>query len=378
MKKIEKSEIMENEIQKLSQTIVEYAIKVKENDRVLITYESVECHPLVKVLVKKIVEQKGIPFIRYRDPEMEAYLIEHTKENRINEIIRQKEYEVDHFDCFISIRYNYNDYEGKDADSNILKQIGELSEKIDSIRTNQRRWTLLNYPSTLDAYKAHMKTEQFKEYAFHVMNVDYQKMDKMVQPLKELMEKTDMVHMIGPNTDITFSIKGMNAVPCCGTSNIPDGEVFTAPVKDSVNGTITFNTPCSYRGFVFHNVSLTFENGKIIKATCDQDEERLNEIFDTDLGARYVGEFSFGLNPEILEPMGDILYDEKIIGSIHFTPGRCYEDADNGNHSSIHWDMIWVQRKEYGGGEVYFDETLIRKDGIFVLEELADLNYHLK
>ena len=200
-------------------------------------------------------------------------------------------------------------------------------------------------------------------------------MSNIIKPLKELMERTDKVRIVGPNTDISFSIKGIPAIPCCGKSNIPDGECYTAPVRDSVNGTITYNTPCPYQGNIYHNVSLTFENGKIIKATCDEDNDRLNEIFDTDEGARYVGEFSFGLNPAIQEPMGDILYDEKIIGSIHFTPGSAYQDAFNGNVSSIHWDMVLIQRPEYGGGEIYFDDELIRKDGKFLLEELKPLNY---
>ena len=210
------------------------------------------------------------------------------------------------------------------------------------------------------------------------MNVDYKEMYEMLRPLKELMEKTDNVRIISPGTDITFSIKDMPIIPCCGKSNIPDGEIFTAPIKDSVNGIITYNTPSPYQGNVYNNVSLTFENGKITKATCDGDNDQLNEIFDTDEGARYIGEFSLGLNPKILHPMGDILFDEKIIGSIHFTPGQAYEEAFNGNHSGIHWDMVLVQRKEYGGGEIYFDHELIRKDGLFVLPELIHLNYDLK
>ena len=188
------------------------------------------------------------------------------------------------------------------------------------------------------------------------------------------MEETDQVRIMSPGTDLTFSIKGMPAIPCCGDKNIPDGEIYTAPIKDSVNGTITYNTPSPYRGNIFHHVSLTFQDGKIVKATCDEDDEVLNAIFDTDEGARYIGEFSLGFNPQILNPMGDILYDEKILGSIHFRPGRCYKDCDNQNRSSIHSDMVLIQRSEYGGGEIYFDQELIRKDGKFIPEDLQPLN----
>ncbi len=359
----------------LSKKIVNYALKVKENDRVLITYESEKCNNLIKNLIKDITEKKGIVFTKRIDNEISALLLETTTDERIKEIAKRNEFEVDNFDCFISIRYSTNEYEDKNVASEIRKKIGDATKESHDIRTNQRRWVLLNYPSVLDAYKAKMTYDEFYDYAFKSMIFDYEKMEKAVEPLKKLMEKTDKVRLTGKDTDITFSIKNMNVVPCLGTMNIPDGEIFTAPVKDSINGKITYNTPSPYRGNVFHNVSLEFKNGKIVKATCNEDDKKLNEIFDTDDGARYVGEFSIGLNPYIREPMEDILFDEKIIGSIHFTPGAAYKEAYNGNDSSIHWDMVLIQREEYGGGEIYFDDVLIRKNGKFVLEELKELNF---
>lgn len=369
---------MNPKVKNLSDTIVKYSLKVKENDRVLITTQSPRTNELIEALIKSIVAVKGIPFVRYVDADISALLTELTTEARIKELKAHNEFDVEHYDCFISIRYLTNDYASKNIKAEIRRAIGEATQDTDFIRTNERRWVLLNYPSHLDAYKAKMTNEEFYNYAFDVMNVDYAAMSEMIEPLKRLMEKTDQVHLVSPGTDLTFSIKDIPIIPCCGTCNIPDGEIYTAPVRNSVNGTITYNTPSPYQGNVFQEVSLTFENGKIIKATCNGDNEKLNEIFDTDEGARYVGEFSLGLNPMILDPMGDILFDEKIIGSIHFTPGRAYKDADNGNVSSIHWDMVLIQREEYGGGELYFDDVLIRKNGIFVLPELEHLNYNLK
>jgi aminopeptidase len=203
--------------------------------------------------------------------------------------------------------------------------------------------------------------------------MDYSKMSVAMDALVDLMNKTDRVRLVGPGTDLSFSIKDIPAIKCDGKLNLPDGEVYTAPVRDSVNGTITFNTPSPYNGFVFENVKLRFENGKVVEAEAN-DSERINRILDTDEGARYVGEFSIGFNPYIREPMKDILFDEKIDGSIHFTPGQAYENAYNGNDSSIHWDMVLIQRPEYGGGEIYFDDRLIRKDGRFVVPELECLN----
>jgi aminopeptidase len=242
-----------------------------------------------------------------------------------------------------------------------------------STRVKKTKWVVLRYPNPSMAQLANMSTEGFENFYFDVCTLDYEKMSKAMDPLKKLMEKTDRVKIVGPGTELSFSIKNIGAVKCDGKLNIPDGEVYTAPVRDSVNGVIRFNTPSSYLGFTYENVTLEFKDGKIVKATAN-DTERINKIFDTDEGARYVGEFSLGFNPYIREPMKDTLFDEKIDGSFHFTPGQCYDDAYNGNHSAIHWDMVCIQRPEYGGGEIWFDDRLIRKDGRFVVPELELLN----
>ena len=365
---------MDKRLEQLSNTIVNYSIKVKENDRVLIQYESSNCNPLIKYLIKDIYKNKGIPFVKLIDNELDTLIKEQANSNVMDEIVKMKQYEVDNFDCFIRICYTENEYEDKNVDTAIRNELGAKSRKVDDIRINERRWVLLNYPSLIDAYKAKMKYDEFYNFSMDVMNVDYESLNEKIKPLKDLMEKTDKVRILAPDTDITFSIKGMKAIPCCGTANIPDGELYTAPIKDSVNGVITYNTPSPYRGNIFNNIRLEFKDGKIINATSLENQKELEEIFNTDEGARYIGEFSLGFNPLITKPMGDILYDEKIMGSLHFTPGSCYDDCDNGNKSSIHWDLVLIQTEEFGGGEIYFDDVLIRKDGIFVLPELKDLN----
>ncbi len=375
---IEKSEIMQEDLRKLAMTIVSYSLEIKEGENVLITTNSKKTSPLIKELIPEITAKKAGISIKIIDIEFDTYIKELANEKIIQNMANEKKYEVEHFDAFINIRYIDNDYEQKNITKDVKRKIATQTEEYDDIRINQRKWVLLNYPSHLDAYKAKMKNEEYFQYAMDVMNVDYKKMYEGIKPLEELMKNTDKVRIVSPNTDITFSIKGIPVVPCCGKSNIPDGEIFTAPIRESVNGKITYNTPSPYQGTVFQQVSLTFQDGKIIECHSMQEEEKLKEIFDTDEGARYIGEFSLGLNPKILDPMGDILYDEKIIGSIHFTPGRCYDDADNGNHSAIHWDLVLIQREEYGGGELYFDDVLIRKNGLFVLKELEHLNYNLK
>lgn len=358
----------------LAHTIINYSLNLKENSRVDVNFTK-EATPLVEELIKEARKIGAVMILHMNDPKLNSMLSESNTKARIEQIKKIRQFEVDNYDAFISIKYNYNDYETKNISKEIIKDLGEATKESDYIRINERNWVLLNYPSPVDAYKAKMTTTDFNEFALDVMTVDYKKMSDDIAPLKALMEKTDKVHIISPGTDLTFSIKGMPAIPCTGEKNIPDGELYSAPIKTSVNGTITYNTPSPYQGNIYNNVSLTFENGKIVKATCDEDDDQLNAIFDTDEGARYVGEFSLGFNPKILYPMGDILYDEKILGSLHFTPGRAYADCNNGNTSSIHWDMVLIQREEFGGGEIYFDDVLIRKDGKFILDELKPLNY---
>jgi aminopeptidase len=235
------------------------------------------------------------------------------------------------------------------------------------------KWVVLRYPTPAMAQSAGMSTRQFENYYFDVCMLDYAKMSQAMDPLVELMNRTDKVHIVGPGTDLRFSIKDIPAIKCDGRNNVPDGEIFTAPVKDSVEGVLSYNTPTIYQGVTHENMRLTFKKGRIVEATSSQ-TEIFNQVLDTDEGARYIGEFAIGVNPYITFPMKDTLFDEKIAGSFHFTPGNCYDEAPNGNKSAVHWDMICNQTAEWGGGEMYFDGVLVRKDGLFVLDELKGLN----
>lgn len=368
---------MEEKIIKLADIIVNYSLNVKENEKVLITYQNMDAVPLVKELINKITLRKAIAFTNYLDPCISNLLKEKTTSKRIELIREYQQFELEHFDSFINIKYNLNDYESKNIPSKVRDEISKKTYDIHNKMVNDRKWVLLNYPSYVDSFKAKMKYDDFLNYSFDVMTLDYSKMKEDIKPLKELMKKTNKVRITADGTDITFSIKNMPAIPCVGESNIPDGEIFTAPIKNSVNGVITYNTTSTYNGEVFSNIRLEFSDGKIISATCNEEEknDKLNKIFDIDEGSRYIGEFSLGLNPKILNPVGDILFDEKIIGSIHFTPGAAYKECYNGNDSNVHWDLVLIQRKDYGGGELYFDDKLIRKDGLFVINELKHLNY---
>ena len=361
-------------IKRLASIIVNYSLKMREKEKVLITYNGIESLPLVREIVKEVLKVKGVVDTEYINQDINNYINENLNDDIILDRTKKMKYQVDNYDCFVRLCYRKSDYYDKNVNREMKNKLMESLQPFKEIQVNKRRWVLLNYPSIVDSNKAHMTPDDFYNFALDTMTVDYEKMKRDTLPLKELMEKTDKVRIVAPNTDITFSIKGLPAIICAGESNIPDGECFTAPIKNSVNGTITYNVPSPYHGEVFEHVSLTFKDGQIVKASSNHNQ-KMKEIFETDEGARFVGEFSLGFNHLIKEPMGDILFDEKIAGSIHFTPGCCYDECDNGNKSNIHWDLVLIQRPEYGGGEVYFDDVLIRKDGLFVLPELENLNY---
>jgi aminopeptidase len=275
--------------------------------------------------------------------------------------------------AYIALRGSPNISENSDVPSDRMQLYSRTLRPVLNYRVNKTRWVVLRWPSPSMAQSANMSTEAFEDLYFAVCTMDYPKMAKAMVPLWRRMRRADRVRLQAPGTDLTFSIKGIGAKMCQGDRNIPDGEVFSCPVKDSVNGVIQFNTPTIYSGCRFDRVRLEFKAGKVVNAT-SSDSRKLNEILNTDPGARYVGEFSLGFNPHILNPMCDILFDEKIAGSLHFTPGQAYEDCDNGNRSAVHWDMVLIQRPEWGGGGIWFDDELIRKDGLFVPKDLKPLN----
>ncbi|WP_226528494.1 aminopeptidase [Metabacillus niabensis] len=364
----------DSRIETLAKNLINYSIKLQKGEKVLIENFGLQ-RELVVALVKEAYKAGGYPFVSLKDHQVDrALMMGGTQEQY--EMMADFEAEVmSKMDAYIGLRSGQNINEFADIPDDKMKLQGQtIGQKVHrDIRVPKTRWVVLRYPTSSMAQLAKMSTEQFEDFYFNVCNLDYSKMDKAMDALVELMNKTDKVRLTGNDTDLTFSIKDIPAIKCSGQMNIPDGEVYTAPVRDSVNGKISYNTPSPYNGFTFENVQLTFKDGKIVEATANN-TERINKIFDTDEGARYIGEFAIGVNPFIQHPMQDILFDEKIDGSFHFTPGQAYDDAYNENNSNIHWDMVMIQRPEYGGGEIYFDDVLIRKDGRFIIPELEPLN----
>lgn len=366
--------MVDERVKKLTNTLVNYSCRVKKGQRVLVESTGVPDF-LITQVVKDIYAAGGLPYVAQSHQAVTREWLMQANEKQIKDLTRWASARMKQMNAYISFRGGDNAFEMSDVPSDKMEMYNSIygKEVHHNIRVKKTNWVVLRYPSPAMAQQAGMSTEAFENFYFDVCNLDYEKMSGAMDSLLEAYSKTDKVRIVGPGTDISFSIKDIKAKKCDGHFNVPDGEVYTAPVRTSVNGTISYNTPSFHQGFKFEDVCLTFKKGKIVKATAN-DTERINKILDTDEGARYIGEFSLGINPYITKPMGDILFDEKIAGSLHFTPGSAYDDAYNGNESAVHWDLVLVQTKEHGGGEIYFDDKLVRKDGIFLTNELKCMN----
>ena len=358
---------------KLAEMLVNYSVEVQPGEKVLIDYTGVECVPLVQQILRQVYQAKGVPFVQCDNPLVTRELMMHCTEEQLKVQDDAALYLMKQMDAYIGIRAAANALEFSDVPAEKYNLYEKLTAPSLNERVDHTKWVILRYPTPSMAQRMNRSQEAFEEFYFNVCTLDYSKMDRAMDALQKRMNEADQVHLVAPGTDLTFSIRGIPAVKCAGKCNVPDGEVYTAPVRDSVNGIITYNTPSEEQGFTFENIRFEIRNGKILKATSN-DDERINRILDTDEAARYFGEFAIGVNPYVLHPMKETLFDEKICGSIHLTPGMCYDDAPNGNESAIHWDLVLIQRPEYGGGEIWFDGELIRKDGIFIPEDLRCLN----
>ena len=361
-------------MRKLADVLVDHSLKLKKGEVVYVETFDMPAE-MVEVLIEKIYEVGATPQVSLRSAKvLRKFFIgaDEATMRLTGEIELEK---MKRSQAYIGMRGSHNITETSDVPAEKMKLYNQ--HWWGPVHTNRRisdtRWVVLRWPTSAMAQQAEMSTEGFEDFYFKTCTLDYERMSKAMDPLVSLMQRTDKVRLLGPGTDLRFSIKGIPIIKCDGALNIPDGEVYTAPVKDSVNGTIHYNAKTLYQGKVFENILLKFREGRIVEAT-SSNTKALNSILDTDEGARYVGEFAIGVNPYVTKAMLDTLFDEKITGSIHFTPGNSYNDAYNGNRSTVHWDMVLIQTPEWGGGEIYFDDVLVRKDGRFVLRELEGLN----
>lgn len=360
-------------IDALARQLVRYSTALQKGEKVLIDLYDVP-DSIGLALIREVRAKGALSFIRIHQSRLTREMLKGAENDQYSVIAKHLLSEMKDMDAYIAVRGGYNISETSDVPAEKMRLAMKHMRPVLDHRVKKTRWCVLRWPSPSMAQQAGMSTEAFEDFYFNVCLLDYKALVPAMKALKKLMDATDKVEIKGPGTHLKFSIKDINSIICGGNYNIPDGEVFTAPVRDSVEGHISYNAPTIYQGIAFDSIRLEFEKGKIVKAEAGSKTKALNKILDSDDGARYIGEFALGFHPVIREPMRDILFDEKIAGSFHFTPGQAYEDADNGNRSQVHWDMVNIQRKDYGGGEIYFDGKLIRKDGVFLPKSLAKLN----
>lgn len=359
-------------VKQLADVLVNYSTRVKKGDVVLISATGVECIPLVKEVYTLCIAN-GAKYVEYsfQIPEIDRRFYSTASNSQINHFPQHKLDFMNQVNVSIGISASDNSMVMAQANQDKLIAYSKVIRPIIDRRVKNTRWVITRYPTHGAAQEAKMSLEEYENYLFAACCIDWAAESRKQDKLKRLMDKADVVRIKASDTDLSFSIKGLDGIKCDGRFNIPDGEVFTAPVRDSVEGYITYNCPTIYQGKDFNNIRLEFKQGKIVKASSPGLDDMLNRILDTDEGARYIGEFAIGVNPNIRVPMRNILFDEKIFGSIHFTPGQCYDECDNGNRSAVHWDMVKILQ---GDGEIWFDGELIQKDGRFVHSGLLDLN----
>ena len=360
-------------IDRFASRIVNDSCKVQKGEKVLI--ESYDDAPdeLVKALIREIYAVGGLPFTKFYKMDVRRELLLQAEKEQLELFAEADNALLCKMDVSIIISGEENTCELHDVPAERMALFSGIRNGVIRNNRSHLKWCVMFYPTQAMAQAEGMSMTELEDSYFNICGMDYARMRKAYEPLQRLMERTDKVRLTGRDTDITFSIKGIPAIPCAGENNIPDGECYTAPVRDSVNGVITYNTTAYYDGIPFEHIRFVFRDGKIVEAT-SSDTVRLNEILDRDEGNRYIGEFAIGVNPYITKPWNNTMFNEKMSSSIHFTPGSCIDSASNGNKGSIHWDIVFAQTPQYGGGEIWFDDVLIRKDGLFVLPELKCLN----
>lgn len=361
-------------IDELARQLVGYSTGLKRGQKLLIDLYDVP-EEVGIALVRQARARGAVPLVSLNSGRIHRELLKGATDEQYGVIAKHRLAEMKDMDAYIAVRGSHNIAEWSDVPAGKMDLVQSHTRKVLRYRVEKTKWCVLRWPHPAMAQQAGMSTEAFEDFFFRVCLLDYKALKPAMNALGRLMTRTDRVRIKGPGTDLEFSIEGIPAIPCGGECNIPDGECFTAPVRNSVNGVLTHNAGTIYHGIPFDGIRLEFEKGRIVKAEADGKNREINKILDADEGARFIGEFALGFNPEIREPMRDILFDEKIAGSFHFTPGQAYEDAWNGNKSKIHWDMVSIQRKDHGGGEIWFDGKLVRKDGRFLPKSLQKLNW---
>ena len=354
-------------MEKIFKNIFDYSLKLERGESVFI-FADIESREYTLKLCEELLSNGNIPYLVWNDVDLNKLMIRANDSEIDSELYDIVEKSIEKCDAAIMLDNNIEDY--KNFDSNdVIKFKNNYYLKIFQKIMNFERWVYLRYPNKALAKLFKLSPKKLERLLFDVNNFDYKKLSSKAQILKNFLDKTSYIRILGKETDISFQKKNVNTVVCCGNINLPDGEVYTAPEKFSVNGKIMFDVDSYFRGNTYKNLKLFVKDGKIVDYDCNLNEE-FGKILNSDEGASYFGEFAFGLNPFIDRNYNDNLFNEKMARTIHMAIGRCHPDTNNENNSIIHWDLIKIMKQDC---QIYFDDNLVYENGEFVIDDLKNL-----
>jgi aminopeptidase len=366
---------VDQRIVKLADLMVNYSLGVKKGEKVLIRAHTV-AEPLIKAMNRKVLEAGGLPFLWLEYPGIEGDLLRYGSDEQIEFIPEPMNVLYSTYDCMIRVLADDNTRALANVDSDKMTRYAKargpiMKTYMDRSAKGELRWTLTAFPTNAFAQDADMSLEEYENFVYGACMPDandpvgyWQRFSAKQARLVKWLEGKKKVHLIGKDTDLRLSIEGRNFINCDCKVNVPDGEIFTGPVEDSMEGHVSFSYPTIYTTREVTGVQLDFKKGKVVKASATKNEEFLLKTLDTDEGSRYVGEFAIGTNEGIQKFTRQILFDEKIGGSFHMALGKGYPESGSKANSAIHWDMICDLRD----GQIWVDDVLFYENGKFVVE----------
>ena len=361
---------------KYASVLVDYSTNVQKGELVVISTSSIYSKDLVKSVYKRVLERGGNPVLRCGFGDMTEVFMKYASDEQLDYVDPMTKLEYEQADVFISLGAPLNTKAMAGAPLDKMSRRGKATKPLSELMLSRAakgelKWVIADVPTHALAQEAKMSLDDYSEFLFKSCYLD---LDNPVEKLKELdVEQTKWadylngvkeIHIVGDKTDITFNVVGRKWISCSGLNNYPDGEVFTSPVEDGINGEIYFDFPQNYRGNSAQDVHLWIENGKVVRAEASSGQEFLDAMLNMDDGSRGIGEIAFGTNWQIQDVTGNILFDEKIGGAIHMAVGASYPETGGKNVSGLHWDMI---KNMKNGGKAYADGKLIYENGKFLI-----------
>jgi aminopeptidase len=348
----------------LGDLLVNYSVEVKPGERVMIAMGELESFPLVRAVYEAAIKAGAFPQVQFLSETLRRSVIQYGNQEQLNWVPEIEAYGMEWADVYFGLRGAHNLYEQWDAPADRLSHTQAAMGKISTLRWQKTRWCLVRVPDADFAQQAEIDLDTITDMFFNACLIDWVTEGSRWHRWAEKLNRASQVRIIGKETDLSFSVAGRKWIVADGRSNMPDGEIATAPVNETLDGQIYFEFPGVLGGRLMHDMRLCWKQGRLVEASSSTNQDFLQSIINTDPGASLLGEFALGTNPGVTHFCKDILIDEKIGGTIHVALGRAYPDCGGTNQSAIHWDIIKDIRTE---GCVYVDGQAVLQNGKFFL-----------